>query len=135
MREVRGIGGTTIRTGEPIMCLKNDYRLRMFNGAVYETARPRSPGDDLAVVTENGTVTALNAVVEGFDDGFDALRNEEGYSPFALAYGATIHKAQGSEWANVMVVDECNRADDRRALLYTGVTRASENVLVVRWNR
>lgn len=48
-------------------------------------------------------------------------------------YAITVHKAQGSEWGNVLVVDESPvfRKDGWR-WLYTAVTRASENVVVLR---
>ncbi len=49
-----------------------------------------------------------------------------------FAYCATVHKAQGSEWQNVMVFDEpfnsmSNR--DNMRLKYTAITRAKDKVL------
>lgn len=119
--------------GEPVMCLRNDYRLGIFNGEVYRVARERAPGDDLLIETVSGRVIeALNALIEDVDDDFDARRDDDETTPFALAYAATVHKAQGSEWPCVLLIDEYNRSDGRREYLYTGVTRASERAVVFR---
>ena len=52
---------------------------------------------------------------------------------FDYGYALTTHKAQGSEWPGVYIVDDSSvfRADAHR-WLYTALTRASERVLVVR---
>lgn len=46
-------------------------------------------------------------------------------------YALTAHKAQGSEWDQVVVVDE--RAMDYERWTYTAVTRAKKQLVVVRW--
>ena len=50
---------------------------------------------------------------------------------FALGYAITTHKAQGSEWPHVLVLDEFTGAD-RARWLYTAITRASAGVCIVR---
>lgn len=53
---------------------------------------------------------------------------------FAYAYAVTVHKAQGSEWNNVVVLEE-NFPFDREEhvrWLYTACTRASEKLVLVR---
>ena len=52
---------------------------------------------------------------------------------FDYGYALTCHKAQGSQWDDVIVLDEsgCFRQDAAR-WLYTAVTRAVERVTVVR---
>ena len=53
---------------------------------------------------------------------------------FAYAYAITCHKAQGSEWNNVVVLEE-NFPFDREEhaqWLYTACTRASEKLVLVR---
>jgi exodeoxyribonuclease-5 len=44
----------------------------------------------------------------------------------------TVHKAQGSEWDSVILVDEYRKSEDKEKCLYTATTRASERILVVR---
>lgn len=52
---------------------------------------------------------------------------------FAYAYAITCHKAQGSEWNKVMVIEEQYpfKVDDHKRWLYTAVTRASEKLVFI----
>jgi exodeoxyribonuclease-5 len=54
--------------------------------------------------------------------------------PFAYAYAITTHKAQGSEWNNVLVVEEAFPfpREDHKRWLYTACTRASEKLVVIK---
>ena len=53
---------------------------------------------------------------------------------FAYGYAITCHKAQGSEWDKVLVIEETFPFDkiEHARWLYTAVTRASEKVVLVR---
>ena len=53
---------------------------------------------------------------------------------FAYAYAITCHKAQGSEWNNVVVLEEQFPFDknEHARWLYTACTRASEKLVLVR---
>jgi exodeoxyribonuclease-5 len=53
---------------------------------------------------------------------------------FDFGYALTCHKAQGSQWADVVVCayDAFGNSDDRKRWLYTAVTRAAERLIVVR---
>lgn len=49
-----------------------------------------------------------------------------------LGYALTVHKAQGSEWKKVFfVMHQSNNTMIQRELLYTGVTRAREELYVI----
>ena len=50
-----------------------------------------------------------------------------------LAYAMTVHKSQGSEFENVMVVlpDDEKHPLLNRQIVYTGITRAKESVTIV----
>jgi exodeoxyribonuclease-5 len=49
-----------------------------------------------------------------------------------FGYCLTVHKSQGSEWPEVCLINESGVfRDSARQWLYTGLTRASENVLVL----
>jgi ATP-dependent exoDNAse (exonuclease V) alpha subunit len=53
---------------------------------------------------------------------------------FDFAYAITCHKAQGSEWDKVLVIEErfpFNRIEHAR-WLYTAATRASEKLVLVK---
>ena len=53
---------------------------------------------------------------------------------FAYGYAITCHKAQGSEWDKVLVLEESFPFDkeEHKRWLYTACTRASEKLILVR---
>ena len=53
---------------------------------------------------------------------------------FAYAYAITCHKAQGSEWDKVLVIEERFPFDknEHARWLYTAVTRASDKVVLIK---
>ena len=55
---------------------------------------------------------------------------------FAFGYAITTHKAQGSEWDKVLVIEEKFpfSKEEHARWLYTAVTRASERLVLVRSN-
>ena len=54
------------------------------------------------------------------------------YDEFDFGYVLTVHKAQGSQWDDVVLFDESFAFQDSRARwLYTGVTRAAKRLTVV----
>jgi ATP-dependent exoDNAse (exonuclease V) alpha subunit len=52
---------------------------------------------------------------------------------FDYGYALTVHKAQGSQWDKVCLVDEswCFR-EQRDCWMYTGMTRAAKQLTIVR---
>lgn len=60
------------------------------------------------------------------------VRREDAVCRFEFAYAVTCHKAQGSEYDNVLVLDESAFFSDGRQWLYTAVTRAKKQLTVVR---
>lgn len=100
-------------TGRPVMVLRNDPLLKLFNG-------------DIGFVLPDGH--GVPAVVFPAGDGWRRVppaRLPEHETAFAL----TVHKSQGSEFDEVLVLlpDTPHRVLTRE-LLYTGVTRARERV-------
>lgn len=53
---------------------------------------------------------------------------------FAYAYAITTHKAQGSEWNKVLVIEERFPFDEEEHArwLYTAITRAKEKLVLIR---
>lgn len=131
-RQLLGLPADRLTAGEPVMCLRNDHRRALYNGAIYEVVSCEYP--ELVLRDDDREVSIAAATVEGFDPEFATFRYDENWLPFASAYASTIHKSQGSEYPSVLLVDECGD-DDRRALLYTGITRAVERCTVLPWER
>jgi exodeoxyribonuclease-5 len=130
-RDLLGLTGL-LRAGEPVMCLKNDHRLGLYNGAIYELDRDVDPQDPaIWLKLENREILVETATIEDQDPKFEEHRYDEDYLPFAPAYASTVHKAQGSEYPSVLVFDEAEK--DWGTFMYTAVTRAVERCTVVRW--
>ena len=54
------------------------------------------------------------------------------YDEFDYGYVLTVHKAQGSQWDDVVLFDESFAfGETRERWLYTGVTRAAKRLTVV----
>ena len=54
------------------------------------------------------------------------------YEEFDFGYVLTVHKAQGSQWDDVVLFDESGAfPENRDRWLYTGVTRAAKRLTVV----
>ena len=54
------------------------------------------------------------------------------YEEFDYGYVLTVHKAQGSQWNDIVLFDESYAFREHRSRwLYTAVTRAAERITVV----
>ena len=103
--------------GKPILITANDYELDLFNG-------------DTGLLWPDQT-GILRACFRGADAG---IRELPIYSlpEYVSAWAMTVHKSQGSEFESVLLVlpnDENSNAVSRE-LLYTGVTRAREQLRI-----
>lgn len=98
--------------GEPVIWLVNNYDLGLMNGSL-------------------GIVKAIegNGLRVAWDEG-EIVIGEDDIEDMDLAYAITVHKAQGSQWERVVVPVFESRLLDR-TLLYTAVTRAQSQVVLV----
>lgn len=109
-------GEGTWYAGRPIMVTANDYSLRLYNG------------DTGVTVADRGHVSVV------FEDGIGEPRP---VSPSRLAdvqtvFAMTVHKSQGSEFDGVtLLLPAVGSRLLTRELLYTAVTRARHQLLVV----
>lgn len=105
------------RHGDKVMQLRNNYELDVYNGDTGRVTMVDPEAAELEVTFEDGRV-----VIYGFDQA-DELD---------LAYAATVHKAQGSEYpAVVLAFLPQHYMMLQRNLLYTAVTRGKQLVVVV----
>ena len=102
--------------GVPIMVTHNTPERKLFNGDVGITVRGPY---GMVVLFPRGKKTIACPV---------ALLPEH-----ELAYAMTVHKSQGSEFENVMVVlpNDENHPLLNRQIIYTGITRAKKRAVVV----
>jgi exodeoxyribonuclease-5 len=137
-KRTRGLYGRPagyMLAGEPVMCLKNDHWRKIYNGAMYNITQDYHPGDDLHIRDElNRYIVVACPTIEGIDPDYENFRYLDDARPFAPGYACTVHKAQGSEWGRVLLIDEYRQTDGRNAYLYTGLTRAiSAATVIKRW--
>jgi exodeoxyribonuclease-5 len=119
------------------VCLRNDHNASLLNGSQWDTLECSPVDEDTMWLTvqdsENeANVTTVLAHRHVFEDRELSPWEVKEAQQFDFAYALTVHKAQGSQWPNVMIIDEsgCFRQDSRK-WLYTALTRASESVTVV----
>src|SRR5213082_3023234 len=103
--------------GEPVIIVRNDYNVGLFNG-------------DLGIVLPDATSGEVRVFSRG-EDG-DVLNFAPGRLPaHEPAFALTVHKSQGSEFRQALVIlPEREAPVLTRELLYTGVTRVRETVEV-----
>ena len=108
--------GWTYAPGDKVMQIENDYDKEVYNGDIGFIADVDPDEGELAAIFDGRTVTY------GFGE-LDAL---------VLAYAATIHKSQGSEYPAVVIpVMTQHYVMLQRNLLYTGVTRGRQLLVLV----
>lgn len=101
-----------LAVGDPCIWLVNDYDRRLWNGSM-------------------GQVTGFDGqnVLVTFDGTHHRVSTSE-LDRLELAYCISVHKAQGSQFANVLVPVQATKNLDR-AMLYTAITRATDRVVVL----
>lgn len=127
--------------GEKLVCLRNQHDLGIMNGEQFRVLSCEQTGDgrfvDLELVRwdEPDDLIRCVATTETFDSGKPQLVSRK-VAQFDYGYALTVHKAQGSEWDSVMVLDESWLfGGEQDKWLYTAVTRAKRELIVVtsRW--
>lgn len=112
---------TSFWRGDPVIHVKNNYGLGVFNG-------------------ETGTITSIRSEKSAASTGLSVVYGKRvvDYNPavaqdeLRLAYAMTIHKSQGSEWDSVAVVcHDAHRSMWNKQLLYTAVTRSRGMVYLI----
>ncbi len=125
-------------TGDRLVCLKNNHEKGLLNGSLWEVESAESEDDviyaDLRSLDEPGRTLKARIREEFFTGTEDELHwtVRKDYDEFTFAQALTCHKAQGSQWSNVLVYDEgkfFREHADRWS--YTAVTRAADRVTVI----
>jgi exodeoxyribonuclease V len=149
MKRAAGFGADyPTGSGEKIICLKNRHDLGLINGMFLTLTDVRQdPGDDFAfsamVETEDGLSIAgrqsfwrgeyADHVVFDPERGRREWQARRGLIETSWGYAITCHKAQGSQFPTVVVVDDGfgRSAADRSRWLYTAITRAEWGLVIL----
>lgn len=103
-----------LRSGERVVCTESRRELGLFNGQTGTVVGVEAGG--LVLTVEGERLTVPLDLVE---------------SCLQPAYTLTVHKSQGSEWQNVVVVLDVNSYWVDQSLLFTAATRARETLTLV----
>jgi exodeoxyribonuclease-5 len=134
-RELLGRAGLLPEVGDKLVCLRNNHQEGLLNGQTWCLQSPPMEEDGylyLDLSNEDGDRVACLAHdnyfvgTEGQLDYWTRRNAEE----FDYGYALTVHKAQGSQWDRVVLFDEWG-GQDRQKWLYTGITRAAEELVIV----
>ncbi|MFN0264242.1 ATP-dependent RecD-like DNA helicase [Tepidamorphus sp. 3E244] len=142
LREIAGFDDPLPCAGDRLVCLRNDPKKGLLNGSLWTvSSAPRT------------TKPAQTMIVQSDDDGLDkdmvkikVLKQaflepdadipwqlQRRHDAFDFGYALTVHKAQGSQWSDVVVFDESFAFKDHPdRWLYTAITRAADRVTIVR---
>jgi exodeoxyribonuclease-5 len=148
----RGRQGTRNRypvVGDRLVALKNNHQSGIYNGTLWTITAVEI--DDLhlhmQLVDDIGAEVSTTAHMDGFYPPPNLDPQDQYYKKFDLfdyGYCLTAHKAQGSEWDRVAVIDETQSvgfsyikgrlplAEFTRRWLYSSVTRAKSHVDIMR---
>jgi exodeoxyribonuclease V len=140
IRMRHGLDDPMPAAGDKLVCLRNNRKKGLFNGALW-TVKERGgrktgimtmrllPDDETA--TRGVKVSVRSECFSGGIEQLDWARRKR-YDEFDYGYVLTVHKAQGSQWDDVVLFDESFAfSDSRERWLYTGVTRAAKRLTVV----
>ncbi|HEU4988005.1 MAG TPA: ATP-dependent RecD-like DNA helicase [Rhizobiaceae bacterium] len=143
LRELKGFDASYPQAGDKLVCLRNDPAKGLLNGSLWKvmtSSRETSkPGINLLVSPEEddpdrgiSKIKLLKAAFEEVDEEIP-WSTKKRYDDFDYGYALTVHKAQGSQWSNVVLFDESYAfRDTRQRWLYTAITRAADRLTVVR---
>lgn len=120
-REIK-IGYITLREGDKILQLKNQPDDDVYNGDI---------GTLIEIIDKEESVNGKTTLIVDFG-GIFVEYNMDNFINITLAYCISVHKSQGSEYP--IVVIPFTYGMDRmlqRKLIYTGITRAKNSLIVL----
>jgi exodeoxyribonuclease-5 len=139
LRELFGYSEQTPQVGDKLVCLRNDRTKGLLNGGLWKvkTLSPVRRGKlRMTVVPEDDPRHKGQRI--GVIPQFFTSEEEIPYSlrkgsdEFEFGYALTVHKAQGSQWDEVVLFDESWAfREHRHRWLYTAVTRAAKRLTIV----
>jgi exodeoxyribonuclease-5 len=143
LRELKGFNASYPQAGDKLVCLRNDPAKGLLNGSLWKVMTSSretvKPGINLLVSPEEDDpdrgVAKIKLLKAAFEDPEADIpwQQKKRFDDFDYGYALTVHKAQGSQWDEVILFDESFAfKDTRQRWLYTAVTRAAERLTVVR---
>ncbi len=143
LRELKGFTAAYPQAGDKLVFLRNAPAKGLLNGSLWKvmTASRETvkPGINLLVSPEEDDpdrgVAKIKLLKAAFEDTETEVswQQKKRFDDFDFGYALTVHKAQGSQWNDVVLFDESFAfKETRQRWLYTAITRAAERLTVVR---
>jgi len=143
LRELKGFDALYPQSGDKLVCLRNDPAKGLLNGSLWQVMTSSKetvkPGINLLVKPEDDDMGRGSAKIKLLKAAFEdpsaetPWQTRKRYDDFDYGYALTVHKAQGSQWDNVVLFDESYAfRESRERWLYTAITRAAEQLTIVR---
>lgn len=143
LRELKGFTASYPQAGDKLVCLRNDPAKGLLNGSLWKVMTSSretvKPGINLLVSPEEDDpdrgVAKIKLLKAAFDDPDADIpwQQKKRFDDFDYGYALTVHKAQGSQWNDVVLFDESWAfKETRQRWLYTAITRAAERLTIVR---
>jgi len=143
LRELKGFDAAYPQAGDKLVCLRNDPAKGLLNGSLWKVMTSSretvKPGINLLVSPEEDDpdrgVAKIKLLKAAFENPEADIpwQQKKRFDDFDYGYALTVHKAQGSQWDEVVLFDESFAfKDTRQRWLYTAITRAAERLTVVR---
>jgi exodeoxyribonuclease-5 len=143
LRELKGFTAAFPQAGDKLVCLRNDPAKGLLNGSLWKVMTSSretvKPGINLLVSPEEDDpdrgVAKIKLLKAAFEDTETEIpwSTRKRFDDFDYGYALTVHKAQGSQWNDVVLFDESWAfKETRQRWLYTAITRAAERLTIVR---
>jgi exodeoxyribonuclease-5 len=143
LRELKGFSAAYPQAGDKLVCLRNDPSKGLLNGSLWKVMTSSretvKPGINLLVSPEEDDpergVAKIKLLKATFEDSQTEIpwTMRKRFDEFDYGYALTVHKAQGSQWNDIVLFDESWAfKETRQRWLYTAITRAAETLTVVR---
>ena len=138
--------------GEKVICRKNNWDLSIGDG-IYLTNGTTGYVDGINRRSFNGKTMEMDFrpdfskkifknitfdwnhmyAIPGYENNIETPFGYM-YDKFEYAYAITVHSSQGSQWPNVTYMHEdfMRNPVDRKKLMYTAITRASDRITIVK---
>lgn len=138
VRKLQGRDPARPEIGDRLVCLRNDKNRALLNGGLWLVDEIEAGEEGFfKLKVASCDVRGLTANVKVHRLFFDARVDDIPWAirkqsdEFTYGYALTVHKAQGSQWNDVLLIDEsATFRQDRARHLYTGLTRAAERITV-----
>lgn len=119
----------SFKRGDKVLWTKNDYTLEIFNGTLGLVV-DFDEEEGSIVINVEGKDKVIPPTLEGFNPTTQERFQYDPRNFLVLGYAVTTHKAQGSQFENVLYALSNSRAATRQNL-YTAVTRAKKKLTIL----